>query len=245
MSKKVFSQRLKVIIVMILCFIGLFIYSLFNGPPFGGILAKSKILNYASAMYGNVQVVRKVKYNFKDQCYHAKVSGENNQTIKEIKYNLFENMLVDEFLTERISTQFNSDFSVDKEFFGDTIEIPKGHIFTAIDATNKYTGRIDDLNLTQRLYITGIINSDVSITAEESIKKPAEITRKIIDELGNKYNITGVQIIYTDVNGVFEIVEENSNMLYSDLEKKTSKMEEIGEEEKLFIESLKSKVNIK
>ncbi|SHI04107.1 hypothetical protein [Clostridium grantii] len=241
MSKNRFFLILKVIIIVLLCFIGLFVFSLFKGPPFGGILAKNKILNYASAMYGDVQLVTKVDYNIKDQYYFAELSGGNNQNIKEIRYSLFENKLGDEVLMEKISTEFNSDFFVAKEFLQENIQITDGYIYTVIDANNKYTNKIEDLSLEQKLYILGIKNSDISIIEKESIKKPAEITRKIIDQLGDKYNITAVQIIYMDVNGVFQIVADNSNLSYSDLEKKTSKIQEIGEEDKLFIESLKLK----
>lgn len=233
-----------VILFMIICFFILFVYSLFNGPPFGGILAENKILNYASAMYGSTQVSTKAIYNFKDGYYHAEVSDEKGQNIKEIKFKLSENVLFDDIIQERVSIQFESDFSVIKESFPNTIQIPtQGFIYTVIYATGQYSVRIEELSLRNRLYILGIVNSDVNITESESMEKPAEITRKILDKLGGKYNITAVQIIYTDINGVFKIEERYSDFdkLCNNLEKDTYKSTRIGEKDSQIIESLKLK----
>lgn len=241
MNRKFVLKSFSVFIIIMICLLVLVIFSVFNGPPFGGALAKSKILNYTSVMYENVQVVTSVSYNLKDGCYNAELLDKNEQRITNIKYRIFKNKLIDYLGSKKISEQFDTDFSKAIQSFPNTIEIPQGHIFTEIYATDRYTKKIDDLNLSQKLYILGIKNFNLSISIDESMKKPAEITRKIIDELGKKYCITDVQIIYIDVNGVFEISDIDSKKLYKDLVEKTHKLEQIGENEKKFMESLRLK----
>ncbi|TYR72603.1 hypothetical protein FZC79_22260 [Rossellomorea vietnamensis] len=68
---------------------------------------------------------------------------------------------------------------------------------------------------------------------------PAKLSKEIIERLGESYNITSLQVIYTDVNGQYEIVlDDMKSMSFNTLRKNTSKMERIGEEEKEIIRKL-------
>lgn len=80
----------------------------------------------------------------------------------------------------------------------DNLTLPKDiMVWTEISADN-YNVKA------QRLYILEIYNIE-DISEQESLLRPANIAMDIISGLGENYNFTGIQAIYFDKNGMFEI----------------------------------------
>ncbi|WP_368292734.1 hypothetical protein [Dehalobacter sp. TBBPA1] len=231
----ILRRFLIIIISLIILLTG---YTFFYGPPFGNTIAKNKVQKYQSVIYEDFRI-SDVSYNCITNNYYAEVYDKNGRKVNGIRYNIYDNVLSDENLNWSMFNKLNMDLSKIAEGFSEDIKIPSGSITTDIYAKGNFLTSIKNLHFRQSLHITGIVNSDVYIKYEDSIKKPAEITKKIIDELGENYRIISVHIIYIDINGVYEIVVNNSGLSYESLEKNTKIMKTISEEEKKIIENLK------
>lgn len=222
-------------ILVLFCFILMSGVSLFFGPPFGKVIAKNKVSDYIVTMYSSSSSIDKIVYNFKNRCYHVSL---NDHTI-EIRYDPFKNTLYDTMYQEKILTELKAEMKDIARTFPETIELPAGHMFTGIIANGKYNAATNKIRVRQKLYLLGITNWDYETTMEESMKNPAKITESIIEQLGDKYNITGVQIVYRDINGVFEIIDELSKEFTSDLEGKTVRRDRISLEDEQIMESIR------
>lgn len=217
------------------------VYSLFKGIPFGGIIAEHQVERYVTAVYGETQINAKAYYNFKSNSYTLEIAGTDGHLTETYRYDPYRNLIFDEALNETIGTRFDSDYLKAVAQFDEPLEFPKAIIYTSVRGTGNYTADTDKLPVVQKLYVLGIVNSNVDIATEESVEKPAEITRTIIDSLGEGYNITSVQVIYTDINGVYEITSDSSTAekLLDSLKSKTHSIERIGEEEAKIIQALR------
>lgn len=152
----------RTIFLVIICLIILAGYTLFNGPPFGQIIANYKIQKYVSIMYDDSEI-SKPWYNYISNFYHVK-RYDNRGNNSEIRYYLYNNLIGDELLSDGINTHFNADLSRITKGFPGNIKIPYGYLSTSIYANGNYALRIEDLTIRQGLYILGIVNSDVDIT---------------------------------------------------------------------------------
>jgi len=115
------------------------------------------------------------------------------------------------------------------------IELPNAFLFSTVLGNGEYSKNIQ---LHQKTYLLGMINRE-KVAPEDSIKLPAEITKEIIGSLGERYNITSLQVLYTDLNGQYEIVlDDNKTISLEALRKNTSKTDQIGEEDRELIREL-------
>ncbi|MDF2946538.1 MAG: hypothetical protein K0S51_1217 [Bacillales bacterium] len=209
-------------------------YSIFNGIPFGNYIAKVKIENYVKQVYGAQGEVQIPQYNLKSSSYITKLSP----TDSEISYKLFNNTIFDERVSEDYNEQFQKDFINLSKSYNDNIELPLADIYTEILANGNYSKNIFKLKTSQMLYILGIINRD-KISRNDSQKAPSKTTKEILNKLGNNYNITSLQVIYTDLNGCYEIVVKGKKPISEkELQKNTSKKDSVGEVERELIREL-------
>ncbi len=228
-SRKIYISILILVIIAIV-----YILCVFIGPPFGKMIARHKVYDYEKSVYGTTQPIDEIVYNLVTSNYIVKFKNKNFK----LRYDPYKNMLTDELFQDKVIKKLSSDYREVIEFFPNTIEFPKSHIFTRIIANGEYDD-IDNLKVSQKLYLLGIVNRDANISIEESMRKPAEITTEVIRGLGNNYNITGVQVIYIDINGVFEIDDEFNGTLSNNLEGITTIVENIGSEDADIINSIR------
>ncbi|KPL57744.1 YfjL-like protein [Rossellomorea vietnamensis] len=228
MNKKRIFQ---IILTLIFSFLLISIYSLFKGIPFGSYIAKAKITDYVEQVYGINKSVSKPQFNFEDSSYEVYLPQLGSQ----FSYDLLHNLIVDEKLANELNNEFQSDYNKLKDSYRDNIELPDAHLFSSVLADGEYS---KNMSLYQKIYLLGIINRE-KITSEDSSKTAATLTKEIIEGLGENYNITSLQVIYTDLNGQYEITLDSKKPIsIKTLGKNTSKMEQIGEEDKELIREL-------
>lgn len=217
---------------MIIFSIFIIFYSLFNGIPFGGYIAKAKITDYVEQVYGFDESVSKPQFNLKNSAYEVYIPQLDNR----FSYDLFKKCIFDEKLVNKVNNEFKDDYNKLKNSYEGNIELPDASLFSSILANGEYS---KDISLYQKIYLLGIINRE-KIASEESIKMPAKLTKEIIDSLGESYNITSLQVIYTDLNGQYEInLDDKKSITIGTLIRNTSKMEEVGVEDKELIRELR------
>ena len=232
--------KITIIIFILISIPFLAFYSFINGVPFGGLIAKVKSNNYAKVIYGEDVTISKPQYNLKNTAYGMKVIGPDDQLITKLRYSLFKNRLFDEKINQHFSNQLKNDFEKIRTVFPDSIKVKPPGIHTTISADGNYSVKKNGLTLFHKIYVS-YENWDTEIHPDESMKKPAEITRKLIDAMGEDYEVTGVQIWYTDINGAYEIISNESNTedLYDGLVAKVKK-KIIGSEQEELIKKIKS-----
>lgn len=224
LKKRIF----KILISFIFSFLLIYIYSLLNGIPFGGYIAKAKITDYVEQVYEFNESISKPIYNIKDSSYIVEIP----QLGKEFSYDLANNQIFDMKLVNNINNQFQVDYDKLRNSYADNIELPNAFLFTSVLANGNYS---KDIPIYQKIYVLGIINRE-KIAPEHSIETAAKITKEIIDSLGERYNITSLQVLYTDLNGHYEITLDDKKPISIEiLQKNTSKTDRIGEEESELI----------
>lgn len=193
----------------------------------GEIIANKKIEQYNSEVY-NTNNIENSKYNFKSGMYET-IQNKGNSYY--VSYNLTNNLIWDEYQIHLWNDQLNCDFENVKSQMPNNITLQPPYISGLINENN-YS------NKTQGLYLS--IYNKGNLTVGESEKKAAEITVKVIDLLGDGYNITGVQIWYFDRNGGYTIEKLRNTRLisYSLLLKNTRKLDKLGENELKWISEL-------
>ena len=232
-SKK---KWLRVVSILMLTFIIIFIYSIFNGVPFGKYIARAKITNYARQVYGITTKLKMPQYNLVNSNYFANILQQENAEL-EITYDLLNNTIGDERVNTAYNNRFQEEYKEILKSYDGNIQLPLADCSTSISANGMYSENIFDLTCFQMFYMTGIVNRE-KISAGGSIKMPAKVTKDVLDKLSDQFNITSLQVIYTDLNGCFEvIVRGDDKVTLEEMQKHTSKFEELGEvEEKLIIE---------
>ncbi|EDL66172.1 YfjL-like protein [Bacillus sp. SG-1] len=227
------KKRIFIIIILTLIFSFLIIfYSLFNGIPFGGYIAKAKITDYVEQVYGFDESISKPQFNLKNSAYEVYIPQLENR----FSYDLFKKRIIDEKLVNKVNNEFKDDYNKLKNSYEGNIELPDASLFSSILANGEYS---NDIEVYQKLYLLGIINRK-KITSKESIKMPAKLTKEIIDSLGESYNITSLQVIYTDLNGQYEItLDDKKAISIETLSRNTLKKDQIGVEGKELIRELK------
>jgi hypothetical protein len=208
------------------------------GTPFGMIVSKYKLGKYYKAVYGDyVSPNGLPMYNPKSSSYHYKLIRENNEVISELSYKVSKQTISDSNLKLDISLP-NEIETIDNEL-GKDIYLPEPYMYYGIDGNQDFSEQ--PLKRIDKLYLWGIINTDVEITPEQSKARFFEIVSFIYKKLGDKYNFTSSQIIYVDINGVLEtsMSSKESTMPYEKVKHKIQTKDHGGVEEK-FISQLKT-----
>lgn len=229
------KKWLRIVSTLLLAFIVIFVYSIFKGVPFGNYIAKAKITNYVSQVYGINRKLKMPQYNLKNSYYLVDISDGSYKF--EISYDLLNNMIRDEKVNSSYNSLFQEKYQELSKSYDGNIKLPIADSYTLISANGNYSKDIFELTCFQMVYILGIVNSD-KISPDESIKMPAKVIKNLLDRLSDQFNVTSLQVIYTDLNGCFQVIVSGKNKLTLEkMQKNTSKMDDIGEvEEKLILE---------
>lgn len=156
-------------------------------PIFGNKIAEKRMGNYA-----NGQII-KSKFDWINSRYVSPLDNGYS-----LSYQPQFNMLHDERISIKINDISKNDYETIIKKFPANLKFPDNiTVWTSINAED-YTIKA------QRLYLLGIYNTD-SLSEEESLKMPAGIAQDFIEYMGKEYNFTGIQLLYADKNGMYEI----------------------------------------
>ena len=192
-NKRNKGRIIKLIIAgIVLSLIMSFLYKLGYIPFVGRFIAEKKLEAYASARLDRTDPVR-VKYDWYNGIYYC---SSYKQPV--LRYQLRNNTIFDGDINEKVNTKTEELYKSITDEFPSNIEFPKAiFAWTTISA--------DDYEvLAQRLYLLEVYNT-ADLMREESREMPARIGLDFISCLGDDYYITGIQLIYGDRNGMYEI----------------------------------------
>lgn len=161
-------------------------------PFVGKVIAEKKLEAYAGLRLDRTDPV-KVKYDWYNGIYYCSSYSE-----PALRYQLRNNTIFDGNVNEKVNTKTEELYKSITAEFPSNIEFPKSiFAWTTMNA--------DDYDvLAQRIYLLEVYNT-ADLTEEESQTMPARIGLDFISYLGEDYNITCIQLIYGDRNGMYEI----------------------------------------
>lgn len=168
-------------------------YQIGSVSIYGVAIAEKELSKYAKEeLKLNEQI--DCKYDWRDDKYLAR-----NNLGFALEYRRQNNTIYNELSSQKELEKASTDYHVLIGKMPDHLTFPKYiTVWTEISAEDYDTKA-------QRLYILGIYNTK-DISKQDSLLRPAYIVMDVISELGESYNFTGVQAIYFDKNGQFEIV---------------------------------------
>ncbi len=204
------------LIMLILAAVVSFCYRIGFCPFLGKIIAEDKLAAYAKVQMQSTAPIQ-VKYNWYNGRY---ICSSDNESV--LSYRLQNNTIYDESANMQVNAEV-------KEFYKNVVkQFPVGLIFPE-HITMWSTINADNYAIkAQRLYLLEVYNV-ANLSDTESDKMPANIARDIIALMGEKYNITGIQLIYADQNGMYDIeisADSFQPLEYEQLLKATQKRSE-------------------
>ncbi|MGE4354126.1 MAG: hypothetical protein AB7D36_08590 [Oscillospiraceae bacterium] len=184
-KKKIIFSFIAILAVLVLYQIGsIYIW--------GKHIAERELSHYAKEVL-NLQDKIICEYDW----YNDRYLASNNLGFV-LDYRRQRNTLHDEDLNQKENEQAREDYTTIIGNMPDNLIFPKNiDIWTEISAEN-YKIK------SQRLYLLGVYNTE-NLTEQDSFLMPAKITMDVIEQLGENYNFTGIQTIYFDENGMYEI----------------------------------------
>lgn len=210
------------------------------GTPIGTLVSMVRLRSYAKAIYGtDVSYKGMPKFDFKSSVYYQQLVTKNDEDLT-LTYKPWGYTIIDTNYQRNIEPDYlqKKIYELD-EVLGRDIYLPTPYAFYGIDANQNFNK--PSLKTKDGIYLLGIINTDVTLTPEESKEKLFEIITFIYRELDDKYNFSKSQIIYFDVNGGLEadISSKESKRAYKSIEGKI-KEAQLGTLEVELIEKLKA-----
>lgn len=106
--------------------------------------------------------------------------------------------IYNEAFSQEENEKASSDYKALLGKMPDNLDLPSDIMVWTEISTKNYDVK------SQRLYLLSVFNEE-NISEKDSFQKPAQVAMDVIAGLGEIYNITGIQIIYFDKNGMFEI----------------------------------------
>jgi len=160
-------------------------------PFVGKIKAEKKLAAYILEQGYRADSL-KVQYNLYDDMYTCRLD-ENL-----LGYRLQNNSIHD----EKVNVQLNERLmKAHKDIIG---QFPANLIFPEQIFMWSTVNADNYAQTAERLYLLGVYNT-ADLSDGESEKMPAAIATDFIAHMGDKYNITGIQLIYADKNGMYDI----------------------------------------
>ncbi|HKM39488.1 MAG TPA: hypothetical protein VJ036_04380 [bacterium] len=160
-------------------------------PFLGKIIAKNKLTAYAQIQGWDRDQVQ-VQYDW----YNGSYVGSFGD--RQLSYKLQNNAIYDEEANTRENAALEELYAPIRDQFPNTVTFPEHAFLWSMVNADDYTSRA------QRLYLLGVYNT-AAMTADESTKMPAAIAMEFIVGMGDNFNITGIQLIYADRNGMYDI----------------------------------------
>ncbi len=192
--KELISKCLRRSLLAIIVGFGLLLCYGTQYVPIAGILiARHRLSAYVRTQMPGVSI-ENVRHDWYNSGYFANLDNDGT-----LNYSLWQNTIYDGALSESIGRAAQQDYrrAVIGQFSPELTLPDSIMVWTLLNADD-YTKKA------QRLYVLSVY-STADLTEEESQKAPAQIAKKIIDLMGVDYHFTGIQFIYADKNGMYEI----------------------------------------
>ncbi len=190
---RTFLKRTFGIFLIILILLVMLLFYIIGYLPFvGKVIAEKKL----SAYIDNTQMQIARPINVKHDWYNSRYVCGNHPI--NLSYYLQNNSIHDGIENEQINSRLIEDYKEIANRFPSNITLPEHiMIWSTINADDYDTKA-------QRLYILEVYNTE-DISENESMEMPAKIAAEFIGYLDETYNITGIQLIYGDKNGMYDI----------------------------------------
>ncbi len=242
MIKKGKSMLFKIVIFSCILLVSGFVFlviTFFVGNPISSIAAKNRVQRYIQDVYSPDGIVEKSYYSAKNGYYVVQTKIDN----EKINFKYSSNFITDEKVEAYYQKRFDNDYIVACQALMENthLEFPANiFVLTSVITDDDYNSNIEKLHVQQKMYLMGIRNYDKVISENDSNNMASKIASQLLDKLGDQYNFKSIQMNYVDKFGAYEIVINNKALTLDQLSKHTIKLDvdNIGEEEKVFIEKL-------
>lgn len=195
MEKK--KRNRLIIISGILCAIvaALLFLGLYSGyiPVVGKCIAVSKVNQYSE------NKVDDAKYDWLSAKYRCTLDNGTELTFDLNKMSIF-----DEKVSRKYNKKASTKYQTIVQDFATNLSMPKD-----IDVSTEI--RAIDNNIIQKAYILSVYNTE-DLSEEESFGMPSEIAQLFIELMGEEFHFIDFQLIYADINGMYELITSNDNM---------------------------------
>lgn len=201
---------------IVLTLVTSFLYRIGFIPFVGKVIAENKIKAYAKVQLNKTEPI-KMKYDWYNGIYVC-----SPHSGFALSYQLKNNTIFDGAANNQANADLIKVYKGITDKFPANITFPEGvYIWSTVNA--------DDYDIkAQRLYLLEVYNT-ADLTETDSHKMPASIGADFIAFLGSDYNITGIQLIYADRNGMSDIeisADTFQSLEYEQLLKATKKRTE-------------------
>ncbi len=162
------------------------------GNPISKAIARSRLNQYLNEVYPEAVIQNDVFYNFIAADYELEFYLDGKQ--RYISYS--HHQIRDVYVAESFEQKFAKDFAlIKKSIETDTIDI-SAFIATSVDIYGEY--KTDMEKSTNNILYLSIKCTDSDISEEESKKTAAKVTMQVLDALKDSYNISTVDVVYSD-----------------------------------------------
>ena len=192
MIDRKFSETRKIVLACIILILIFAAFKVFSILVWQVGIAERELSKYAKEMLGQ-DVAIECEYDWYNDRYIV-----TNGLGFVLDYRRQNKTIHDEVFSQMESEKVSRDYKALLANMSDNLLFPE-HITVWTEVS------VNDYELkSQRLYLLGVYN-DETIPEEESRLMPAKIAMDVISGLGKDSNFTGIQAIYFDKNGMFEI----------------------------------------
>jgi hypothetical protein len=188
--------------------------SLMFGIPFGNIIAKHFIKNYADVKYIG-DTIDNISYNFKNSSYSTTILDSNRNVVTEMTYNWRTNSLSDSSHNAEISKDFNANLNdlLSKEY----PSIQTTYVSVSEEVKANQNSNITDLKGKYRMDVYMNEMTDLTSTDESKIRFTG-IVKKIFNSVESQYNVESSQIIYDNKHDMMQVLIGNAQSKLPDEE---------------------------
>jgi hypothetical protein len=187
------GKMLLVVAVALTLILGVFLSMKIGYCPLvGKMKAKNSLLAYGQAQgYRTEGLV--VQYDFYNSVYTGMLVDAGL-----LSYRLQNNTIHDENANALLNEQLREAYEKIIDHFPADLLFPEHPFVWSTVKADNYAEKAE------RLYLLGIYNT-ADLSSSASDKMPASLAADFIARLGDEYNITGIQLIYADRNGMYDI----------------------------------------
>lgn len=182
-----------IVLTVLILLVGIFLFSGMGYIPLiGRVKAENKLSAYVQKQGYRADRLY-VKYDWYNNVYVCRL---DDKTL--LSYRLQNNSIHDEKINKQVNEQLQQSHQDIVSQFPTNLIFPESIFLWSTVKADNYTEKAE------RLYLLGVFNT-ADLPVSESEKMPAAIATDFIARMGDEYNITGIQLIYADRNGMYDI----------------------------------------
>lgn len=192
MKKNDVSTRRRIGLGLIVIILLLIVYQIFSVFIWGLSTAEKELSKYAKEV---------LEFNEEIECQFDWYNDRYvalNYLDHTLDYRRQNKTIYDGAFSQKEEEKANYDYGTLTKKMPDHLSLPSNITVWTEISVDDYDAKV------QRLYLLSIFNTE-DISEEASLLEPASIAMKVVSGLGENYNFTGIQVVYFDKNGMFEI----------------------------------------